>query len=467
MEEKMTRKTLLTLLSLCLLLACFTAFSVDARAQTKKELKAARDLTDDGNSAFNKRNYRAAIEKYAQAIAIVPNSPDAHFWKGNAHYNLKEYDHALSELDTALAQGFKSSQVKGIRWYVNYEKKNYDAALGDLDELLTTDPGNVALLTGRGDAYVEKKSYNEALASYQKALAVAPANADLQYKLANLHKQLGNFKEQGTAAAAAIKGNTGFLGEAYFLLGESYQKQRNLPDAADAYVKSIAAKPDYYPAYQNLADVYKGQGRFNDAIVILKKSLPQFSPPKGETYTELSWYYSLTNRDEDAVQAALGGVQFSPGNYAAHTNLCRAYNGVKKFDLALASCTRALRLKPNDGETNFYMGRAQDSLGKTADAARSYKKAIVGLTEYTKQNPDFTDGFYLLGNALLADNQIEKAAAANRRAVELSPGFAKARYNLAIIYLAQKKKALAQEQYDALLKIDAEQAAKLKAELEK
>lgn len=463
----MTRKTLLTLFSLTLLFACFSALSVDVKAQTKKQLKEAKDLTDDGNAAFNKRNYKIAIEKYAQAIVIVPNSPDAHFWKGNAHYNLKEYDQALSELDTALTQGFKPDQVKRVRWYVNFEKKNYDAALSDLEALLPLDPGNVTLLLGRGDAYAGKKSYNEALAAYQKALAAAPANADVHYKIATSHQLLGNVKEQGIAAQAAIKGNTMFLGESYFLLGESYQKQRNLAEAGEAYVKSIAAKPDNYASYRNLADVYKGQGRFNDAITILKKSLPQFSRPNGETYTELSWYYSLVNREEDAVDAALAGVRITPGSYAAHTNLCRAYNGVKKFDMAVTSCTSALRLKPNDGETNFYMGRAQDSLGKTADAAKSYKKAVAGLTEYTKQNPDYTDGFYLLGNALLADNQLEKAAVANKRAVELSPGFAKARYNLAIIYLAQKKKALAQEQYDALVKIDPEQAAKLKPEIDK
>lgn len=461
----MTKKILLSLVSVSLLFACFSALSVEA--QTKKELKAAKDLTDDGNEAFNKRNFKLAIEKYARAILIVPNGPDAHFWKGNAHYNLTEYDQAVSELDTALANGFDPVRVKKVRWHANYEKKNYDAALNDLQTLIALDPADSNLLTGLGDVYIGKKSYAEALAAYQKALAVVPGNADIQYSIANSYHLLGNFKEQGTAAASAVKGNTRFLGEAYFLLGESYQKQRNLGEAADAYVKSIAAKPGNYASYRNLADVYKGQGRFTDAINILKKSLPQFSKPNGETYTELSWYYSLVNREDDAVQAALAGVRITPGSYAAHTNLCRAYNGIKKFELAIASCTSALRLKPNDGETSFYMGRAQDSLGKRADATKSYKKAIVGLAEYTRQNPDFTDGFYLLGNALLADNQLEKAAVANRRAVELSPGFAKARYNLAIIYLEQNKKALAQEQYDELMKIDAAQAAKLKAEMDK
>lgn len=464
--EKMKRKILLGVISFSLLFACLITFSVNVGAQSKKDLKAAKDLSSEGDAAFNKGNFELAVQKYGQSIAIVSNNAYAHFWKGNSHFRAKEYDQAIAEFDTALTQGFKSDQVYPLRWRANYEIKNYDAALKDVESLLAVNPADVSLLISNGDILFAKKSYTESLTAYQKALAVAPTNADVQFGIANSYYFLGNFKDQGTAAEAAVKGNTQYLGDAYYLLADSYQKQRKLPESGDAYLKAIAAKPSDYRGYRNLADVYKGQGRFNDAINILKKSF-QYFPPKGETYSELSWYYSLANRDDDAVQAALAGVKLSPGNYAAHTNLCRAYNGTKNFQLAINSCMTALRLKADDGETYFYLGRAQDSLGKSADATKSYKKAVQGLTDYTKANPDFTDGFYLLANALLADNQLDKAVAASKRAIELSPGFAKARYNLAIVYLAQKKKALATEQYNELLKIDTEQAAKLKTEIDK
>ena len=449
-----------------MLAVCFSIGAVPADAQTKKQINDAQDLAKEGDKAYNKRDFELAVTKYGQAIAIVPNNGYSHFWKGSAHYQLKQYDQAISELDTAFEQGFKADQVVAVRWQANYDKKNYDAALKDLDSLITTAPNDLVLLISRGDIYIAKKAYSDALAAYKSAQAVAPNNPDVHYGIANSHYFLGNVKEQGISADAAIKGNTRYLGNAFFLLGDSYQKQRNLTEAANAYVKWVAAKPEDYTAYRRLADVYRGLGRFKDAIDILKRSF-QYFPPKGETYTELGWYYSLTNRDQDAVEAARSGVMLSPGNFAAHTNLCRAYNGVKQFQLAVNSCTTALRLKPSDGETYFYLARAQDSLNKTADATRSYKRAVQGLTQYTKENPDFTDGFYLLGNALLADNQVEKAVAANKRAVELSPGFAKARYNLGITYLAQKNKPLAVEQYDELLKIDSDQAAKLKAEIDK
>lgn len=463
----MTRKILFTLITFSFLFVCFSAFPAGVNAQTKKELKDAKDLSDEGDKALGKRDFQLAITKYGQSIAIVPNNGYAHFWKGHAHYQLKEYDKAIPEFDTALAQGFKADQVLGLRWYANYETKSYDAALRDINTLLGAVPSDVTLLIAAGDVHLAKKAYPEALAAYQNAATAAPTNADVQYYLANTYSFLGKFNEQGTAAEAAVRRNTRHLGEAYFLLGDSYQKQRKLPEAAEAFKKSVAARPNNYDGYRRLADVYRGQGRFKDAIETLKSSNKFFGSPKGETYTELSWYYSLTNREEDAVEAAKAGVQLTPSNFAAHTNLCRAYNGVKQYQLAIASCNTALRLQPNDGETYFYLGRAQDSTGKSADATRSYKKAVLGLTAYTKANPDFTDGFYLLANALTADNQLDKAVAANMRAIELSPGFAKARYNLAIVYLAQKKKPLAVEQYDELVKLDTEQAAKLKVEIDK
>lgn len=462
----MKRNILFTLVSLSIFFTGLSAFPVNVSAQTKQQLKAAKKLTDEGDQAFRQRNYQAALDKYTAAVGVTANNSYAHFWKGHSHYYLKQYSEAVGEFDTALAQGYKPGPVYSLRWYSNYELKKYDDALADLQKAFALNPKDPLLQEGFGDVYLAQGKYAEALAAYQKAAPSSPNKGNISYNVARVHHAQNNYKEQAAAADAAIKGNTQFLGEAYFLLGEAEQKQGNLGEATAAYERSIAAQPNNYPTYRNAADAYRGQGRFPEAISVLKKSFIPF-PSRGETYTELSWYYSLAGRDNDALEAAVAGVKLSPSNPAAHTNLCRAYNGTKQFQLAISSCNAALRLSPNDGETYFYLGRAQDSLGKTADASRSYKKAVAGLTEYTTRNPDFTDGFYLLGNALFSDNQLDKAVEAIKKALELSPRFAKARYNLGILYLTQKKKALASEQYNELMKFDKEQAGKLKAEIDK
>ena len=87
--------------------------------------------------------------------------------------------------------------------------------------------------------------------------------------------------------------------------------------------------------------------------------------------------------------------------------------------------------------------------------------------EFTKNNPDYADGFYLLGNAYFSDNQRDRAVETFRRCLELSPSFAKARSNLGTILVLQKNKAGAMEQYNNLLSQDPALAAKLKIEIDK
>jgi superkiller protein 3 len=151
----------------------------------------------------------------------------------------------------------------------------------------------------------------------------------------------------------------------------------------------------------------------------------------------------------------------------AYTNLCRAYNDLKRPELAVTACNNALKLNPEDGETMFYLARAYDFAGRRGDATLYYKKAVVGLEKFTSQTPDYSDGFYLLGNAYFADNQREKAVEAYQKCLSLSPRFARARYNIGIIQVLQKNKTAAMEQYTSLLTIDQSLAGKLKAEIDK
>jgi tetratricopeptide (TPR) repeat protein len=89
------------------------------------------------------------------------------------------------------------------------------------------------------------------------------------------------------------------------------------------------------------------------------------------------------------------------------------------------------------------------------------------LEEFTASNVKDPEGFYLLGNAYTSVKEYDKAVETYKKSLELSPRFAKARYNLASIYKFLKKDDLAREQYNALIGLDADLAAKLKEVLDK
>ena len=97
------------------LLIC-SLYSLGVSAQTKKDIAKANELVDQGNQAFVQKRYPDAIDKYQQAILLVPKNPDPHFRKAYAHYNQKEYDSAKYEFQLALDQAYKKPvDVYGIR----------------------------------------------------------------------------------------------------------------------------------------------------------------------------------------------------------------------------------------------------------------------------------------------------------------------------------------------------------------
>ncbi|MGB7068417.1 MAG: tetratricopeptide repeat protein [Pyrinomonadaceae bacterium] len=464
----MNRSTIKTIVIFVSIVIVISVTASNAFSQGGRKSRRVQQLEQQAGRAYLQKDFRLAIERYAEAIVLLPTNPDAHFWKGNAHHFLQQNDLALSELDEAFKQGHSPLDIYKVRWSVGFARKNYDAALSDVIDGLKLEPTNNLFLIGAGDIYLAKGALPEALASYQRALVADPNNADLHYQVAEVHSRTGDADAQLASAKMAISKNTRFLGEALFLLGDAHQKRREMDDAIDAYTKALQSKPDIYLAYRKLATLYAGQSRFDEAIDISNQARKQF-PGDGYIYTDISWYYSLANRHEDAVQAALAGVRYLPPElqYLAYTNLCRAYNDTAKYQSAVSACNTSLRLNSSDGEAQYYLGRAFELLGKPEEASKYYNKAVPLLMSHAAKNSESSDAYYLLGNGYYSDNQMEKAAQAYTRCLELSPRFVKAIFNLGVTRVAQRNKAAAMEQYNNLLPLDRALAQKLKAEIDK
>lgn len=462
MSSKLSSKLIFAAVFVC----TFIALAGNANAQNRRNEKRARDLAEQGDRQFRQNNFRAAIENYAQAIALVPNVGHPRFWKGLAHVRLNEHDMALPEFDAALANGYnRPLDVYGTRWRIYYQRKDYDKALADVRNGLQLQPENQEFVLAEGDIAFAKGSYQEALTAYQKYVEKNPANAEVYLNIARSHQALGNSTGQTTAAEEAIRRGTRFLADAHMIIGDGYERQMKFADAVEAYKRAVLARPDAYEPYRRLAEGYRALAKFDDAIETSRRALRLF-PTDGAIYTDISWYYSLADRHQDAVDAAQAGIRYSPESQMAYTNLCRAYNDLKRHDLATAACNNALRIKPNDGESLFYLARATKALGKTAEAARLTKRAVTGLEEFANANPTYSDAYYLLGNAYFDDGQRQKALDAYERCLELSPNFVKALYNIGIIYLIDGKKDRALGFQRRLEQLDPKYAKMLKDEID-
>ena len=175
----------------------------------------------------------------------------------------------------------------------------------------------------------------------------------------------------------------------------------------------------------------------------------------------ISWYYSLSNRNDAAIEYAKRAISAAPTQYLGYTNLCRAYNDTNQLELAKQNCEKALQLQPGDGETNFYLGRTYQLMNDTDKAFERYELAVKGLEVFSKANPNYADGFYLLGNAYSVTEQNDNAIRAYLASLEIAPLFARSRFNLGLIYLRENKIDKAREQVSALRGINAQLAKQL------
>lgn len=453
-------------LSLVAVLVSIVALTAFAQEPSRKDIRKSNDLVADGNKAFNQRNYRNAINKYAEAIVLVPKNAAAHFWKGVAHQRLNENAIAMTELNLAEQQGHSAVDVSKVRWLLHFEAKDFNAALQDAKRGLQAEPNDQAMLRAVGDIQYENKVYDESLASYQKAVVGAPNDGTLYYAIARVQQGRGDLKGQEEAATMAVARPNRFLAESNILLADALHRQRKFAPAIEAYKKVLVADPNNIQTYRSMGDIYRALSRFAEAIDITRQALRKW-PLDGNLFTDISWYYSLNGNHKEAVETALSATKLLPNQYMGFTNLCRAYNDMEQFQSAVTACNSALRLNPNDGETYFYLGRAYRKLNRKADADRAFDRSVPGLVKFTKDNPDYSDGFYLLGNAYTENGNFESALQAYRQCLALNPGFARAWYNSGAIYVHLKKKTEAMAQYQSLLRLDSGSASELKALIDK
>jgi|GEM_PF-579241 len=475
--------------SLFFIVVVFLLTAGEAISQTKRDQRRARDLIEAAEVSIQQKNYQAAVDNFAAALQADPQNADAHYRKGAVHAYLKQDDQALAEFNLALQKGFKRPlDVYLFRWRIHLQKKNFDAAQSDIQKGLQIDPNNRELGLATADLAYERGDYRAALDVYQKFLPTANNRGDIYFKVASIHGKLGDHALMVTAAQNAIGSGTQNIFESYVSMATGLRRLKRFDEAIEAYQRAITAKPGSYNLYREIAEVYRSQGKFSDAVAVTRRAiselnrkiaemqrdttsqqqtLTELKKVLGELYADASWFYSLDGRAADAVSAALAAIQMSPELAVAYTNLCRAYNDQGKYLMAITQCNNALKYKPDDGETNFYLGRAYAANGKQADAARAFSRAVVGLEKFVSDNPEFPEGYYLLGNAYYENNQIDKAIAAYTRCLELGPRFVRARFNLGIAQTVKKNKAAALEQYNSLLSLDAGLAAKLKVEIDK
>ncbi len=253
-------------------------FADTAKSQADKEHKIAADYWRAGVMATEKQDYDLAIDRFTEAIRLVPDYVTALVDRGDAYLVKKDYDKAMADFDAAVRINPKDPGGYFGRGRVSYAKKDYERAISAYDEAIRLNPHHADFYNGRGMAYRKQKKYEAAIADYTQAIKLEPKEPGHYYNRGNAYKANKEFEK-------AIAD----LNEAVRLDPKDFQARNNLalllascPNAslrdgknAVQHATKACELTDWKDAdmLDTLAAAYADTGKFDLAVRWAKKAL--------------------------------------------------------------------------------------------------------------------------------------------------------------------------------------------------
>ena len=307
-----------------------------------------------------------------------------------------------------------------------YQSGEYEAALTEFQDALCRTPESAAVHFWIGKAQVGRGNTDEAINSFQQSIRLDPTNVKPHL-------------EMGRACVAADQ-----LGAA---MASFRQAQRLSPQSAEP-LREIAA-------------VLIQQCQYDAAMEELQRALPM-GPDAAMTHVLLGRVYELKDMKRQADTAYREAERLDPRVYAQ----AQVANGVQmeaagRVDDAIKQYQAATLTDPTFLDAFLRLGNANLAKHYVTAAADRFRAAV-------SLDPNSYIAHYMLGWTMLEKSQVnlkallfkaksapsEECVRSLRRAVELCPSAAAARYALGKAYHASGGRHLAREQFEQALALD-------------
>lgn len=324
-----------------------------------------------------------------------------------------------------------------------------DRALFEFKTAAELSPEYVESYNNMALVYKFRRQYNQAIDALNKAIKI-----DRKYVAA--HNLLGSiYFAQGNYDAAISKYKTALslnkkYGDAYYNLGLAYKyyavhlgKKNYFSEAEKMFSNAVESDPKHYLAGMELGNIYKIQGKKEQAIIRYKTSL-EIQPSSPETWANLGTLYLEQGRTSEAQFAINKAVQAHPESAEAHFALGIYYLNVQNLNLAQVELKKALSLDPslhlarfNLGLADYYQAEILNRQGKTGQAQSFYQKAISAFQSSSDLLASDAEANYNLAYSFSKVGNVNSALDYFQKTLNLNPNHAKALFQLGKLQMSQ------------------------------
>jgi tetratricopeptide (TPR) repeat protein len=257
------------------------------------EFRKRDELHEAGQRAMQNRDFKTAIAKFAELLALQPENTDVRYNLALAYANDGQYDKAIEIIDEAIRQRPQEAEYQRLKSQI-LEHKEY-ATIQKANEILA-----------EGDQLLREGKYQDALQKYETARAMIS-------------------REEPSI---------------WFAIGRCYVGLQQVDKAIAAYQKAIELNPRKPEYHQALALIYLNAGRLDEAIRTYTEAYRQLGEPVDERLFELGQRLVQENKLDMAARVFEHVLEVNPNHAESYYEL-----GVYNFYSADKGRARALLTK--------------------------------------------------------------------------------------------------------------------------
>jgi tetratricopeptide (TPR) repeat protein len=223
----------------------------------------------------------------------------------------------------------------------------------------------------------------------------------------NFKKAMNEFG-QSMSLLAPSSPEYALLFDNFLCTGFAFANLGKMRDAADAFQKATAIRPNGFGAWMELARMRQALGDRTAAVVAYAEAV-KIKPDESGAWTEMGNEYALLAQHDHAVTAFTHATELDPGRPVGWFKLGISLEALSNFDQARDALQKVLAMVPDHWEAWFALGRCQSGLSLLQESIASYSKVV-------EIKPDCTEAWKALGYALLAAENYEQSAEALEKA---------------------------------------------------
>ncbi len=392
------------------------------------------------------RQFDCAVEALQVGLKTDPNSAQVHYLVGLALIEGKHSDESISELQKSIQLAPDEAPPRLLLASV-YEKTGKHAeAEGEWKQALRIDPKSEIALEGLATDLIARKDYVDAV----KLLHSAARTEKLTIKLAQALGLLNYLDEAAAVLNQAMQANPDSqpLANAMTVV---LVKQGKYQDAINLLQKTVDAHPGDLDAALQLFRLLVLTNHINQARPLGPKLLAE--RPKDSEVLYLNGIVQRSIGDYAMAKTFLEqAVAIDPNFYNSRYNLGMVLVFLHEWQEAKENLQKAIDLGATQSEVHFELAKALHGLGDTEHATEEMKK----YQQMKKDEETVLEAAEAaaLGDKELEDGKIKEALGHYHDAADGQPANANYRYKLAIAMNRAGDATGEREQLEQAVKLD-------------